>query len=155
MCWKPASWLDNCHVLLPLTTPIPLPNNSVQCNILLRLLSIQACLQEGGPVSHVRNQIALSEGFLLISWTVLRKWNCCCASPPEALDSRCATWCYMLGCEKAGLSSEAERWIILITDFYIKIQNLEVCSTCYFTQFCTLIIYYFGDIWDLYYISVI
>lgn len=66
-----------------------------------------------------------------------------------------ARWCYVLGCEKAVLSFKAERCIILIADFCIKIQNLGLCSSCHFTQFCSLIIYYFGDIRDLYHISVI
>lgn len=79
----------------------------------------------------------VSEGFLLMSWMILKKLNWFSASPP-VFSFLCARWCDVLGCDKAGLSSEAERWIILIADFYIKIQNLEVCSTCYFTQFCTL-----------------
>jgi len=57
---------------------------------------MQACLQEAGSLSCIHSQMAVSEGFFLISWTIPKKLNCFCASLPKVLSFLCS--CQMVLC---------------------------------------------------------
>lgn len=86
--WNPASLVDRglpAYTLLTLTVPFPYPINSIQQHFLKIISYIHTCLQVAGSLSHICNQITVSERLLSISWTILKKQNCFCASLPEVL----------------------------------------------------------------------